>query len=285
MITHPIPSMHEDIKALWKETFGDSDAFLSHYFEHMYSDNTMLVCVENDEEIVAMMTMHPITLVSGENSFPARYIYAVATAEDWRNLGISTSLMEYALDEMKDEGAAAAILVPAHFSLFSFYERQGFETAFYIWETSVKAEDLPKPIGNASPLYAQELYGLRNRLYSKSRLFARWDEKSLAHIIDSANRFGGFALRFTLGDGEGYAIASKDENICYVKELGLFGMEKLQALSLLHAQVGANVYIVHERADNDPDPMPFGMIRWLDSEAEKKVKQDGQQPYFELVMD
>ena len=285
MITHPIPSMHEDIKALWKQTFGDSEVFLSHYFAHMYSDETMLVCVEDDEEIVAMMTMLPVTLTSGQSSLPARYVYAVATAEDWRGLGISTSLMEQALEEMKDDGIAAAILVPAHFSLFSFYERQGFETAFYVLETPVKAADLPKCSGNATPLLAHELLDFRNRLFADSRLFAKWDENSLAYIIDSANRFGGFALKFESEGGFGYAIAALDDSVCYVKELGLFGLDRLQALALLHRHAKANLYIVHERADGDPDPMPFGMIQWLDEDAKKRVKKDGQEPYFELVMD
>ncbi len=285
MITHPIPAMHADIKALWKQTFGDSDAFLNHYFQNLYSDDTMLVCVEDDEEVVAMMTMLPITLQSGSLTFPARYIYAVATASEWRGLGISTSLMEQAVDEMKDDGVAAAMLVPAHFSLFEFYERQGFETAFYVSETTVKADVLPEAEGEILPLTASELYDFRNRLFSNSRLFARWDEKALSYIIESTNLFGGFALKFKSAEAEGYAFASLDDNVCYVKELGLFGMDKNTALALLHTKVGANLYITLDKADNDSDPMPFGMIRWLDEEAKKKVNKDGQEPYFELVMD
>lgn len=285
MITHPIPSMHADIKALWKQTFGDSDAFLNHYFQNMYSDETMLVCVEDDEEVVAMMTMLPITLQSGKLTFPARYIYAVATAQDWRGLGISTSLMEQALEEMKDEGIAAAMLVPAHFSLFEFYERQGFETAFYVSELSVPASGLPEPDGEISMLSAHELYELRNRLFASSRLFAKWDEDTITYIEQSISKFGGFALKFASASGEGYALASVDDGVCYVKELGLFGMEPMQALSLLNQKAKSKLYIVHRPADADDDPMPFGMIQWLDEEAKKKVTSEGQEPYFALAMD
>jgi predicted acetyltransferase len=285
VITHPIPSMHQDIRALWKQAFGDNDAFLDHYFQTMYSDETMLVCVEDDEEIVAMLTMFPIDLLSGGKRICARYVYAVATDEQWRGLGISTSLMEDAVEQMRAGGTQAAILVPAHFSLFDFYERQEFQTVFYASEDSIKADALPPPSGKAMPLSASDLYTLRARLHSHSRLFAQWDEKTLSYIIESVSKFGGFALRFVSDRGEGYAIASKDHGVCFVKELGLFGMDKLQGLSLLHQQAGANVYVVHNPSDGDPDPMPFGMIRWLDEEAEKQVQRNGDEPYFALVMD
>jgi predicted acetyltransferase len=277
--------MHEDIRALWQETFGDSDAFLSHYFAKLHRDENMLVTTEDDSELVAMMTMFPIELVSGENAFPARYVYAVATAEPWRGLGISTSLMAYALEEMKEAGVAAAILVPAHFSLFDFYGRQGFSTAFFATENAVDAAELPAPEGTISELTAEALYVMRNRVFVNSRLFAKWDENTLEYIISSTRLYGGAVLEFHSQSSEGYAVATCENGICSVKELGLMGMGRSQALALLHSRVNAERYILHLIATGDPDPMPFGMIQWLDEAAEKRALQGSEAPYFGLVMD
>ncbi len=285
MISFSIPGMHKSIRALWKNAFGDSEAFVSHYFKHMHRDGNMLICTEGDEGVVAMMTMLPITLQSGSHEFTARYIYAVATAMQWRGLGISTSLMEQALEWMKDNGEAAAILAPAHFSLFPFYERQGFSTAFYVTEELVISGDLPKPSGSVEDLKAADLFRLRNHAYERSRLYAKWDEKTLDYIIQSSRRFNGYALRFICGNGHGYAIAAMESDLCDVKEIGLFGMDKHQALSLLHSRVQAKRYLLHQSAKGDDDPMPFGMIYWLDEKAKKAVPKKGEPPYFALAMD
>ncbi len=285
MISFSIPSMHGDIRALWKQAFGDSEAFVSHYFTHMHRDENMLVCTQDDEELVAMMTMLPITLQCGVHSFSARYIYAVATEQSWRGLGISTSLMEHALSWMRDNGDAAAILVPAHFSLFSFYESQGFSTVFYSSEELIKSSDLPQPEGNISDLTAEQLFMMRNRAFEHSALFAKWDIDTLDYTIQSTKRFGGVALHFSCGDGEGYALATIEHDLCAVKELGLFGLDRQAALSLLHKRVKAQRYLLHQSAQGDPDPMPFGMIHWLAIEAQKKMPTYGEAPYFGLVMD
>jgi predicted N-acetyltransferase YhbS len=285
MIAHPNENIRADVRALWQTTFGDSDAFLSRYFARMHRDENMLVCVEDDEELVAMLTMLPITLKSGGRAFPARYIYAVATAEPWRGLGISTSLMAHALDLMRENGEKAAILVPAHFSLFGFYERQGFSTAFYAREQAVDAADLPAPQGTMEDIGAADLRALRERAFAPSCLFASWDEHTLGYIIDTVTGDGGAAVRFSACGGEGYAVAAMDEELCVVKELFLDGISVPQALSLLHGRMGARRYILHLSAAGDDDPMPFGMIRWLDDEAERQARHGDQPPYFALVMD
>ena len=285
MIVFANPRMHADIRALWRKTFGDSKAFLSHYFAHMHRDENMLVCLEGDDGVVAMLTMFPITLVAGTHTFPARYIYAVATAEPWRGLGIGTSMMEHALSYMQDRGEAAAILAPAHFSLFGFYEKMGFSTEFFVHEEVVKSADLPKANGDIFDLEAAQLYRLRNQAYQTSKLFARWDEPSLDYILQSTVQFGGFALRFVSGSRHGYAIAAMDDDLCIVKELGLFGMDKHMALSLLHRRVQAQRYLLHQSADGDADPMPFTMIHYVDDTAKAAIPAKGGAPYFALAMD
>jgi predicted N-acetyltransferase YhbS len=285
MITNPIPSMHADIKSLWRKTFGDSEAYLAHYFARMHRDENMLVCTEDDEELVAMMTMLPITLKCGGLSFPARYVYAVATDEQWRGLGISTSLMEEALEIMEDNGEAAAILVPAHFSLFAFYERQGFTTAFYACEEAVDAASLPPPEGRAEDIDAAALFSMRERAFKDSSLFASWDADTLGYIAESIVNAGGAVVRLLANGDEGHAVAVVENGLCLVKEISLSGMTLAQALSLLHARFGAKKYVLHRISTGDPDPIPFGMIRWIDKKAEAKVKKRDDAPYLGLVMD
>ena len=111
MITHPIPSMYADIRRLWQQAFGDTDAWLDTYFRFRHADANMYVTVVEDEEVASMLSLLPLQLTDGEHRFSARYLYAVATEEQWQGLGLSQTMTEYALEQLRTQGVQALSLI------------------------------------------------------------------------------------------------------------------------------------------------------------------------------
>ena len=116
MIGFALDKHTDGIKRLWKNAFGDEDIneFLKNYKKNI------LVYIENGN-VCGMLSMLPILM--GEEK--GRYIYAVATDENYRGRGISSELLEWARKYSQDMGEKFLVLVPAEKSLFNFYEKRG----------------------------------------------------------------------------------------------------------------------------------------------------------------
>ena len=111
----------EECRRLWKETFGDSDAFIEHFIRDFYDSSNML-CIEEKARIVSMLHMVPFKMGSKD----VGYIYAVATEEKSRGKGYATLLIEKAIAAAKAIGYAALVTIPADEGLRLFYSRFGF---------------------------------------------------------------------------------------------------------------------------------------------------------------
>ncbi|MBQ6844240.1 MAG: GNAT family N-acetyltransferase [Agathobacter sp.] len=124
--TTPSFSQIQALRQLWKDTFGDSDAFLDIFFDTAFSLERC-ICTTCDDSIVAALYWFDCAF-SGEK---IAYIYAIATAKEFRGQGICHSLMEYTHRHLKKHGYVGAILSPAEASLFNFYKKMGYETCAY----------------------------------------------------------------------------------------------------------------------------------------------------------
>ena len=105
------------IRALWQEAF--------------HEEPTLPGCdcfvAEQDGQIAGMLFAMPQKLKIGK-LHKAAYFYAIATLQAYRGRGICRGLMEYAEAHVD---ADCCMLVPASESLFDFYGKFGYKTAFY----------------------------------------------------------------------------------------------------------------------------------------------------------
>ena len=113
------------IIALWQEAFGDSPEAVSNFFKS-FPDCVSYVA-DDGGEVTAMVHALPQTL---SPDTPAAYIYAVATLRSHRGKGLCRDLMDFAEQDLKSLGFACAVLTPGEQSLFDYYERLGYKTAF-----------------------------------------------------------------------------------------------------------------------------------------------------------
>lgn len=283
MIRFSLDSDLDQLKALWEEAFGDTPEDTEDYFARRHQNGCMLVDVR-ENEIAGMLSLLPVTLASQGREFPARYIYGVATKQSFRGRGISTQLMEYTHEFMKNRGEKAAILVPASPSLFDFYGKRGYKTVFFLDTIQVEANKIPSlPVGGRIgrcdiPAYTR----LRDKAFSSSSLYARWDEHAVAYAVTSLS-FPGGLLHLEVSGGEGCALWERQEDGILVRDLALANMDVPMALSLLHRELNAPLYRLRLMPGCFPgaSPLPFGMIRWL--EAEPVLA--GGPPYLSLALD
>jgi hypothetical protein len=253
------------------------------YFARRHLDENMLVETQ-EGDIAGMLSMLPLRLASPGRSFAARYIYAVATDPKFRNQGVSTRLLEFAHGFMQRLGEEASILVPASPSLFDFYGKRGYTTAFSLDTVRFEAAKLP-PFPNGgyfAPCTPGDYKRLRDTAFSSSRLYACWDEKSVAYAMLSFGPEGG-VTRLLSGNGKGCAAWERQEDAVLIRELTLMHMDVPSALSILHKALNAKAYQVRLPENSYPGSvtLPFGMIRWLIPEPALA----GKPPYLSLALD
>lgn len=109
------------LRALWKQAFGDTDAFLDDFFVLAFSPERALVAKENGKVLGALYWLdcswHGKTL---------SYIYAVATDKDHQGRGVCKALMAE-VHARTAEAGKGTVLVPADDGLRSFYCRFGYQ--------------------------------------------------------------------------------------------------------------------------------------------------------------
>lgn len=274
---------HPQLKMLWDQVFGDSEAAIDFFFSNRHQNQNMLV-YEVEEVIAGMLTMLPVQLAFGQEMYRGRYIYAVATAPAYRRQGISSQLLLYCHNWMEKNGEIAAVLTPASDSLFAFYEKRGYSTAFYIETTTLRPPDLPYTCESiCEPCLVQDFIRLRDAAFSESSLFVRWGEDGLEYIIRSAQSFGDGVYYFRTESGEGYAVCGWRGRTVFIREIALVKIELSTAVSILHHTLGADDYILLLPAGSleGAVPQPFGMIHYMGTIP----AFTGKPPYLSLVLD
>ena len=272
------------LKALWQEAFGDSMRSIDFYFANRHQNKNMLVdTIEG--RIRGMLTMLPVVLITGGTSNPGRYVYAVATDLQYRGLGISSQLLTECHAFMKNYGESAAVLVPSSGSLFSFYAKRGYETAFHVDSITLHRADLPPCPEEAvcTPCSVQEFFRLREAAFRDRSLFVRWDEEALDYVIKSARAFGDQVYYFRTKSGEGCGVCGWRGNRIFIRELALVQIDVPAAAAILDQVLGAQEYTIRLPADYPgcSKPQPFGMIHYLG----KAPVLQGKSPYLALVLD
>ncbi|MBQ9079848.1 MAG: GNAT family N-acetyltransferase [Clostridia bacterium] len=135
------------LRALWQESFGDTDTFLDTFYATAYAPKRCR-CVYADGKVVAALYWFNC-LHEGHR---IAYIYAVATAMSHRGRGLCSALMHDTHQHLTDLGYAGAILVPGSDRLFDFYQRLGYNTSSYISAVKAQASDTSlviRPIGKS----------------------------------------------------------------------------------------------------------------------------------------
>lgn len=160
------------IATLWSKAFGDKESDVLKYLDSILK---FMLIYEEDDIVLGMLALLPVKLCGK----CGRYIYAVATREDKRGRGISTGLLEFAKNHIKENNETFLVLVPQNESLFSFYEKRGFSSVSCIERRQDYAE-CPEIKGGIVKRITAEDYKKIREIFFCGTAFVEWDTNMLA---------------------------------------------------------------------------------------------------------
>lgn len=116
--------MTTEQRRLWKQAFGDTDAFLDVFEQTAYAESRSHTLTA-DGHLAAALYWFDCT-IEGQK---AAYIYAVATDAAVRGQGFCRRLMEETHARLREQGYASALLVPGEPALVEMYAKMGYRVA------------------------------------------------------------------------------------------------------------------------------------------------------------
>ncbi|MCH5217261.1 MAG: GNAT family N-acetyltransferase [Muribaculaceae bacterium] len=213
--------LKQEMESLWKETFGDSPAYVSLVFDNYFTP-ARVEYHEEDGELVAAMLGVPYEFRNGlGQTIKGLYLCGLATCREWRRKGIMSTLIESANRKAHEEGYDFTFLIPADEGMRQYYLDRGYTDSFYkISEHYVKGHvfdrkevriRLDRGVGNA------ELIG-----YLTGKQARETAEKSTFGMVHTQKDWEVVMQEFRLsggdiiagkenGDIKGVAFVEKDE--------------------------------------------------------------------------
>lgn len=127
----------EQIRAIWKDCFHDSDAFLDSYFESVVDVTDGIGFFDNGKLVSNLFEVTMNANISGM-VYQTEFISGCATLPQARNQHLMRELIRTALTDMRARDVAVAFLHPF---LHSFYRKYGFETVNYVQKLTAQPAD------------------------------------------------------------------------------------------------------------------------------------------------
>ncbi len=135
-------SLKQDVVKLWQEAFGDSEEYIE--FFHSNHDSCVCLMLTEGDELASALYLIDGSLCGNKGY----YLFAAATFKKFRGKGFMAALLRKAESFAKENGKSFIALVPAEGTLFDYYSRFGYKTAFY-----AKKQLLTDKIGMAENMF------------------------------------------------------------------------------------------------------------------------------------
>lgn len=199
---YPVPGQYPLLKQLWKAAFGDTEEFITLFFETAFSPLRCRVA-HTEGETAGMLYWFEVSCEEQKLA----YLYAVATHPDHRGKGVCRSLMADTHALLKELGYSAVLLVPQTEALRNMYTAFGYQSCTTVSETFCAAGESPAAIHQIDPP-------------EYARLRREWLPED--GVVQEGENLRFLAAQATFYRGNDFLLAAREE------EAGsLFGMELL----------------------------------------------------------
>lgn len=306
MITFASMKDIEELRQIWQECFHDKKEYIDFFFSSHPVEETTLV-YRQDGHAVAMLNLLPGALVYENTRIPIRYVYAVATLTEHRGKGIARMLLKQANEMLCSQGIAT-VLVPAMKELFHYYERQGYQTAFYIKESGYTAVEEESEISAASieqveriarvrqqesmghltlkDISAESYKRIRDRHF-KADGYVEWGIREIEYAIRENALLGGETKKLIVNNREEILMYYINEDTLTVKETTLSNEIQIPVLRDLAAMLKCKGFSVRSSKDDmmTGSLRPFGMIYGLNEDIFRNREIKFRNDYLNLVLD
>lgn len=264
LYTKPCSEELKQLKSLWADAFEENPKAVSLIFDRFF-DIFDGYCAKKDGKIVAALY-----LIKGKfNSENAHYLCGAATLPEYRNQGIMSKLIEYALSDAAQGGDKYSLLLPANSGLYKFYSRLG-----YVPNCSAK-----RKIFSRTEL---ETYAADNTNKTQITSFEQLQKECFAdNYLMYSSRFLSFAGEYYKVYGVNFlqseqctALVDCNDNCADVIYSAYAEFGKLA--DMLLKNINAEYFAFWGKADNslspDSEKQKHGMIKLLDKNF--KIPED-----------
>lgn len=145
-------SIKEQVKALWRLCFEDTEEFVELYFRMRYADG-LNYTIGKDGKVIAALQAIPYTMTYGGRQLPVSYISGACTHPDYRNQGAMRELLTKVHRCMYGEGICFSTLIPAEEWLKGYYARSGYAVCFRYGLERTVINNLLQPVDNSGTLW------------------------------------------------------------------------------------------------------------------------------------
>lgn len=258
----------DEVKALWKLCFNDSEEFTDLYFNSRYKDEiNMAVC--EDEKIISALQMIPYPMTFCGEIIPTSYISGACTHPEYREHGAMRRLLKETHRRMYEEGVLLGTLIPAEEWLWGYYAKSGYAPGFGYAVEKVQISEL-----HPSSAYRIEVCALSDAEHY--HYFDTQMRKRKSCILHSEEDFEVIMADLKLGDGKlllarkgdeitGMAFTVHDGDELYIKEL-LADDDTAKATLLYQAARIYNVGSMNCIVPSSVDTVFLGMARVIHAE-------------------
>ena len=259
----------EQVKALWKLCFEDSEEFVEMYFKLRYK-NEVNVAIQSGDEVISALQMLPYPMTCCGEMVQTSYISGACTHPDFRSKGVMRELLSQSFARMLRNGIQFSTLIPAEPWLFDYYKRMGYATVF---QYSVKEMTLPEFIPskeiavNVVSKPQDEVYSYLNKKLSERPCCIQHSAEDFQVIMADLPISGGnLFVAKQANEIWGIAIIYKRENCIIINEL--LAEDKDTEYSLLFAikqYTGCNHIIQLLPPDKELPQHSLGMARIINA--------------------
>lgn len=239
------------LKELYSEVFKEDERALELFFERIFKPEICYIAFDAGE-LVSMVYLIP----SSVNGHSAGYLYAAATKEPYRNLGIMQGLVNYAAATAAFE---MVVTLPAEDSLYDYYKKLGFKElrSNFAQLSREELEKLSKPY-EPEEVFVSGYCGIRNRVLKNNFLF--WNNKHIDFAFEYNALYGAKIIR----NNYGYLIAYEEGGDCYVSEFICADENAPYLIADLLRETGVERYRFHLSPNQKfigSEPERFAMVR------------------------
>lgn len=258
----------DEVKALWKLCFNDSEEFTDLYFNSRYKDEINMAVRENGK-IISALQMIPYPMTFCGEIIPTSYISGACTHPEYREHGAMRRLLKETHRRMYEEGVLLGTLIPAEEWLWGYYAKSGYAPGFGYAVEKVQIDKL-----HPSSTYRVEVCSLPDAEHY--HYFDTQMRKRKSCILHSEEDFVVIMADLRLGDGKlliarkddvivGMAFMVQDDDVLYIKEL-LADNDAVKATLLYQAARIYNVSAMNCFVPASVSALFLGMARVIHAE-------------------
>ena len=184
----------EQVKALWKICFDDSEEFVEMYFRLRYKTEVN-VAIQSGDEVISALQMLPYPMTFGGQTVQTSYISGACTHPDFRSKGVMRELLSQSFARMLRNGVHFSTLIPAEPWLFDYYARMGYASVFkYSTKEIVLPEFIPSKEIAVSVVseFQEEVYSYLNKKLSERACCIQHTSEDFQVIMTDLAISGGY---------------------------------------------------------------------------------------------